>query len=147
MNSKELIKKIDIGRVGNGTQTHNDMCLILSKEETLEHLQYVEQIEIANKNNEGLVRENVDLINRNLKLQEELKRSQDTIKKWMDDHKQLIIDNGKMKKSLDILKNKRVNISQLLKTTFIVYNSLAILLGYDKLTQEEYELLKEVLEE
>ena len=46
---------------------------------------------------------------------------------------------------MDILKNKRVNIPKLLTTTLIVYNELALLLGYDKLTQEQYELLKEVL--
>ena len=77
MNSKELLKKIELARIGNGTQSINDVCLILNKEETLEHLKYVEQLE------------------------KELKRCQDTIKKWMGDHKKLIIDNGKMKKALE----------------------------------------------
>jgi hypothetical protein len=53
-------------------------------------------------------------------------------------------ENTKLKKALDILKNKIVNIPKLLTTTLIVYNELALLLGYDKLTKEEYELLKEV---
>lgn len=47
MNSKELIKKIDTGRLGNGSVSYNDMCLILNKEETLEHLQYIERLELA----------------------------------------------------------------------------------------------------
>ena len=106
----------------------------------------LDRLEITNKNNEGLVRDNVKLINRNLELEKELKRCQEYIQKSVNDHKNLIIDNSKMKKAIEILKNKRVNIPQLLKTTFIVYNSLALLLGYDKLTQEEYELLKGVLE-
>lgn len=121
MNSKELIKKIDIGRVGDGSVSYNDVCLSLNKEETLELLQYVEQLE------------------------KELKRSQEYIQKSTNDHKNLIIENGKMKKSIEILKNKIVNIPKLLTTTLIVYNELALLLGYDKLTQEEFELLKEVL--
>lgn len=49
MTSKELIKKIDIGRIGNGSVTYNDMCLILNKEETLELLQYIEKIEKDNQ--------------------------------------------------------------------------------------------------
>ena len=47
MNSKELIKKIETGRLGNGSVSYNDMCLILNKEETLEHLQYIEKLENA----------------------------------------------------------------------------------------------------
>jgi hypothetical protein len=46
-------------------------------------------------------------------------------------------ENTKLKKALDILKNKIVNIPKLLTTTLIVYNELALLLGYDKLTKEE----------
>ena len=156
MNSKELITKIDIGRVGNGTQTYNDMCLILNKEETLELLHYIEQLEIANKNNEGLVRENVDLINRNLKLQEELIRCQDTIRKWMNDHKQLIIDNGKMKKTLDILKQKgnlavdRQKILDEDDNYLVCYFFGGGTKKYTllrEINKEEYELLKSVLEE
>lgn len=56
-------------------------------------------------------------------------------------------DYNRLKIALDILKNKIVNIPKLLTTTLIVYNNLALLLGYDKLTQEEYELLKNVMEE
>ena len=76
--------------------------------------QDLEQLEIANKNNEGLVRNNVKLINRNFEFQDELKRYQDTIRKWMNDHKQLIIEVGKLTKALDIL--KRVERSRKVQT-------------------------------
>ena len=61
----------------------------------------------------------------NQELKEELKRCQEYIKKSTNDHKNLIIDNGKMKKAFKILKKKT---------------------NTDEITEEEYELLKEVLE-
>ena len=45
MNREELIKKLELSRVGNGTQTYNDVVLTLTKEETLELLKYIEQLE------------------------------------------------------------------------------------------------------
>lgn len=134
---------------------------LISTQEGLNHflkikqdLERLEKLEIANKNNEGLVRENVDLINRNLKLQDELKKCQDTIKKWMKDNKQLIIDNGKLKKAVDILKEK-------LDIKLEVYHSGGCTLNHKiipncvtpnerclrYLEVEEYELLKRFLEE
>lgn len=92
MNSKELIKKIDIGRVGNGSVSYNDMCLILNKEETLEHLQYIEQLEKENQ---------------------ELKEKLDGIPLEYDGYlyftksiSNVVKENKKLKKALDILKNK-----------------------------------------
>lgn len=49
MNSKELMKKLEVGRVGYGTQTYNDVALTLNKEETLELLNHIEQLEKENK--------------------------------------------------------------------------------------------------
>lgn len=135
MNSKELIKKIDIGRVGNGTQTYNDMCLILNKEETLEHLQYVEQLEKENQ-----------------KLKEELEE----IKKVRDNYsdqlnyvwniaKSLKNDLEELKKALDILKEKleiELHKDDLCFPIPMISGSEI----YQNLTQEEYELLKEVLD-
>lgn len=45
----------------------------------LKNLNRLEALEIANKNNEGLVRENVKLINRNLKLQDENQKLKEQI--------------------------------------------------------------------
>lgn len=135
----EAYQELEI-RVGNNPDKVKDFDDI----ETLQELvDKVEQLEIANKNNEGLVRENVDLINRNLKLQDELKRCQDTINKWMNDNKQLIIDNGKLKQAIKILKNKfEITIDKDKDNTYWLENE-----DYCKyITQEEYELLKEVFE-
>lgn len=49
MNSKELMKKLEVGRVGYGTQSYNDVVVTLTKEETLELLEYIEQLEKHNK--------------------------------------------------------------------------------------------------
>lgn len=93
-----------------------------------------EKLERAYKNNEVMVRDLNELITRNLELKKEnqelqedylqmqgyydyysnenielnkeLKRCQEYIKKSTNDHKNLIIDNGKMKKAIKILKDK-----------------------------------------
>lgn len=81
-------------------------------------LEKLEKLEIANKNNEGLVRENVDLINRNLKLQDE---------------------NTKLKQAIKLLKPlvvvKKINGGYVVNAR-----------GFEILTECAYELLKEVLE-
>ena len=123
--------------------------LIIAREKLEQALERLEKLEIANKNNEGIVRENTDLINRNLELQDELKRCQDTIKKWMNDHKKLIIENGKMKKALDIYKTKYIHNLYLRRSKDVEeYNKMIDKLSefdlYDYLTKEEYEIFKEV---
>ena len=50
MTREELMKKLELARVGNGTQTYNDVVLTLTKEETLELLNYIEKIEKENQN-------------------------------------------------------------------------------------------------
>ena len=42
MNREDLIKKLELARVGNGTQTYNEVVLTLTKKETLELLKYIE---------------------------------------------------------------------------------------------------------
>lgn len=162
MNSKELIKKIDIGRVGNGTQTYNDMCLILNKEETLELLQYIEKLENKNQElkddnsqmqgwydcyfieNEKLEKENKELKEKTEKIIDELiEHEQKTFRKY-----------AKCKRALDILKEK-------LDIKLEVYHCGGCTLNHKiipncvtpnerclrYLEVEEYELLKSVLEE
>ena len=45
MNREDLIKKLELARVGNGTQTYNDVVVTLTKEETLELLKNNERLE------------------------------------------------------------------------------------------------------
>lgn len=130
MNREELMKKIELARVGNGTQTYNDVVLTLTKDETLELLQYIEQLEIANKNNEGLVRENVDLINRNLELQDENQ-------KLKEEHYEILNSWYKLKKALDLIKDY-----------LTIANDVPLMTFAERcFTEEEVKLLKEVLEE
>lgn len=57
MNREDLIKKLELARVGNGTQTYNDVVVTLTKEETLELLKYIEKLE--KENQELIVNKNV----------------------------------------------------------------------------------------
>lgn len=50
MKSKEeLMKKLELARVGNGTQTYNDFALVLTKEEAFELFKDIEQLETENQ--------------------------------------------------------------------------------------------------
>ena len=52
----------------------------------------------------------------------------------------------KQLKAFEIIKEKRVDVRLLLKSNDLQhYNNVAEFMGYEKLTQEEYDLLKEVL--
>lgn len=112
------------------SQIHSKNCYKKLKEKYT-------RLERAYKNNEVMVRDLNELINRNLELKDELKRCQETISAWMENHKKLIIDNGKMEKALTILKDRK----HILK-----YNGIDGSLELGWLTQREYELLKEVFE-
>lgn len=91
------------------------------------------------------------LENENKELKEELKRCQETIESWCHNHKKLIIDNGKMKKAIKILK-EHINISFYDEDCQIyIYEDeycadFSCLLGFGKDEIDEYMLLKEVFE-
>ena len=129
MNSKELIKKLELARVGNGTQTYNDVCLSLNKEETLELLQYVEQLEKENQ-----------------ELKEDLEESFDYNALRQLKINSLEEENTKLKKALDILK-KYICISKRRNEVNGNYDISCIysLGSYKDITKEAYELLEEVL--
>ena len=55
-------------------------------------------------------------------------------------------ENTKLKKAIEIIKEKKVDIPKLLANDFNNYNALAVFFGFKQLTQEEYILVKEVLE-
>lgn len=112
------------------SQIHSKNCYKKLKEKYT-------RLERAYKNNEVMTRDLNELINRNLELKDELKRCQETIESWCHNHKKLIIDNGKMKKAITILEDRK----HILK-----YNGIDGALELGWLTQKEYELLKEVFE-
>lgn len=111
------------------SQTHSKNCYKKLKKKYI-------RLERAYKNNEVMTRDLNELINRNLELKHELKRSQETINAWMENHKKLIIANGKMKNAIEILKR------------LVGVNSIVMFPKerYEDITQEEYELLSEVFE-
>lgn len=119
---KKLEKELKQTKLNfKNSQTHSKNCYKKLKEK-------YEKLERAYKNNEVLVQDLNELINRNIELRDELNRSQETISAWMENHKKLIIDNGKMKKAIKILKE------------YIMYEELDEIL-------EKYPDLKEVLED
>ena len=103
-------------------------------------LEKLEQLEIANKNNEGLVRENADLINRNLKLQDEnqeLKTKVAVLEGVNQAFRETAIECNKLKQAIEILTEVvSLNCDKTLETER----------QFLKLSQKQYELLKEVFE-
>lgn len=148
---EKILNKLDVQRVGYGTQTYNDVALTLNKEETLELLNHIEQIE---KEIQELKEKNLKLSieNHNSKIVEEMNKTVVENK-----NKQLLkatelnityIDKIIMlKKAIKILKGKLVPILLLQEVdTLEEYNE-----GLDdcdeyRLTQEEFDLLKKVFE-
>lgn len=70
-----------------------------------------------------------------------IKSSYNLTKNLQEINKELEEENTKLKKAFDIIKNKNVNVGLLLRQSLFGYNFIK---PKDKLTQEEYELLKEV---
>ena len=123
-------------------ETCDDYNLIMTIKQDLERIQ---QLEIADRNNQNLVKTNVDLVNKNLDLQKENQELLIALENKNNEIKFLktVINDNKLKKAIEILKNK------MLITVNIPYvwfedkdNCL-----YFKVNQQEYELLKEVLED
>lgn len=144
MNSKELIKKIDIGRVGNGTQTYNDMCLILNKEETLEHLQYVEQLEKENQELKETLNETRKM---GLEIIEEKKQLSNELHKLNCYRNIELNEITKLKKALEILKRINFTLNETRHNNTSIEVWINSLFEFVELSQEEYELLKNTLEE
>lgn len=118
--------------------------------------QDLERLEKLEKENQELKEDNLQMqgyydyySKENVELNKELKRCQEYIQKSVNDHKNLIIENGKMKKALDILKDKIINLETLnISADLDTYHEiLKDNPFYDKLTQEEFKLLKEVLQD
>lgn len=136
MNSKEALEKLSL-------MINREKCINSEWNQKIDYLKQIitqdlDQLEGVKEDNTRLWQGLEYANNENARLKQELKRCQGTIKKWMKDNKQLIIDNGKMKKALDILKEfVSLNCNMILETERQLL----------KLSQEAYELLKEVLED
>lgn len=132
------------------SQTHSKNCYKKLKEK-------YEKLEKAYKNNEVMVRDLNELITRNLELKDELNRSQETIRAWVKNQTNLIIDNGKMKRALDILKSKFIIEFKDVQPKYFdkfytiklhEYNTIecgSVIGVFEEYEKEDYELLKEVL--
>ena len=121
-------------------------------------LDRLEQLEIADRNNQNLVKTNVDLVNKNLELQKENQELKEEIQD-LKDNETIVADYGivlwneneKSKKVIDILKNKaNIRLHILKNTDGSKIYEIEFILGYystiHEITQQEYDLLKEVLE-
>lgn len=139
MNREELMKKLELARVGNGTQTYNDVVLTLSKEETLELLNYIEKLEKENLK--------LSIESHNSKIVEEMNKTvvENKNKQLLEATELNITYLDKiimLKKAIKILKDK-IEFEDLGEM-----QSGNVYRGYfnDCLDEENYELLKEVFE-
>ena len=121
-------------------------------------LDRLEQLEIADRNNQNLVKTNVDLVNKNLELQKENQELKEEIQD-LKDNETIVADYGivlwneneKSKKVIDILKNKaNIRLHILKNTDGSKIYEIEFILGYystiHEITKQEFDLLKEVLE-
>lgn len=136
MNREELMKKLVLARVGNGTQTYNDVVLTLTKEETLELLKHIEKLE---KENSELLIENERLDTRVVALEELCNIN----RKINDLTTKAVEENTKLKQAINILKDK-IEFEDLGEM-----QSENVYRGYfnDCLDEEEVNSLKEVLKD
>lgn len=103
----------------------------------LKSLGKLEQLEIANKNNEGLVRENVELINRILKLQDDYQKLKERFKKRAELCSEFAEYNRQYEKVLDFLIDK-FNLELKGDRLYFLYNN-----QYLELDKEKEKLMKE----
>lgn len=148
INKEELMKKFELARVGNGTQTYNDVVLTLTKEETLELLKYIEKLEKENLK--------LSIENHNSKIVEEMNKTvvENKNKQLLETTELNITYLDKiiiLKKAIKLLKDwfrfKVTKFNNLDGTFRYVLEYEVGLSGYGIiLTQEQYELLKRVFE-
>lgn len=105
----------------------------------LKSLDKLEQLEVANKNNEGLVRENVELINRNLKLQDDYQKLKERFKKRAELCSEFAEYSRQYEKVLDFLIDK-FNLELKGDRLYFLYNN-----QYLELDKEKEKLMKEAL--
>lgn len=115
-------------------------------------LDHLEQLEIADRNNQNLVKTNVELVNENLELQkenQELLMAIENKNNEIKNLKKLICDNP-YKKVIDILKEKaNIRLHILTNTDGSKIYEIEFIFTYystiHEITKQEFDLLKEFL--
>lgn len=153
MTSKEALQQImTIYGETNSLEGTYDLFKKIKKD--LERLQ---ELEVANRNNENVIADSVKLLNRNLELQSRLETLEKENKELWENienynHKfaeverkkcDLILENEKLKKAFKILTQRIVIKAH--KNFLFGGRHLDIASTTMKLTDEEYDLLKEVM--
>ena len=103
--------------------------------------QCLERLKVVESNSNKVIKDSVALMNRNIELQQLLeieRQAYKNLKELYDiDTKSLLQQNEKLKKAIEILK----------KYLYLIMDDSGFIINADGyLTQQEYELLKEVLE-
>ena len=146
MNSKECLNKIlDMLNYEQVNECEKNNYLKTIKQD----LDRLKNLEIANKNNEGLVRENTDLINRNLELEKEKQEVETRLSSKETNTFDEIATMIKKSNSYDVLVNKCKQLEKALEILQEVVslncdNTLETERQFIRLSKEEYETLKEV---
>lgn len=111
-----------------------------NSKEALENLTYCVNGMESKEKYYKIIKQDLDRLE---KLEKENKELRKSIKSWNENGGNLLKENTKLKKAIEILKNKTVVIVALkLSKDLNDYNRMT---SFENLTQEEYELLKEVL--
>ena len=115
--------------------------------------QALERLEVLEKNSDKVIKDSVNLINKNLELQqtnEKLEKDNNTLEALLSqtkiDYVKTLSENEKLKKVIEFLKNKlTVEIKQHIcsDSYYLDYSDYCYV--DSNLTQQEYDLLKEVL--
>lgn len=124
------------------SQTHSRNCYkkLLDRYMGLEkeNQELKEKVKILEENEEAVLTTLESAVQENEKLKERYKHRAETSNDLCKEVRQY-------EKAFEILKEKKVDIPKLLANDFNNYNALSVFFGFKQLTQEEYELLREVL--
>lgn len=116
-------------------------CLEILKDEVVPDSGYLDYEDYGSYENEML--ENYNIIKQDLDKLEELEKDFEVLK---EDNMKWFATAFKFKKVIEILTDININIIELKHSKNVEeYNNYADMWGYNILTQEKYELLKEVL--
>ena len=119
----------------------NDLKQIIKQD-----LERKEQLEIADRNNQNLVKTNVDLVNKNLELQKEIAELKDQVAYFKEEFEgwQSACEWAEAKNS--ILKLKNQELKEIIKANFF-YHKNSEEIGYRKPMPKYQDKIKEVLED
>ena len=144
MNREDLIKKLELARVGSGTQTYNDVVLTLTKEETLELLEYIEKLDKHNKNlcrlNAETLGESVEIHNENATLKLKLEQLEKELKQTKLNFKN---SQTHSKNCYKKLKEKFEKLERAYKNNEVLVRDLNELINRNLELKKDYDLLDE----